>query len=307
MRITPFPSQLPNPTCTMRKLLVSTLTLFAAASLSADTTIYSTSDFSGWFLGTKPTVSSGDLLTTASTTNAALTYFKSAGQQYSMSIGETLTLTANFTMASGTSASSSRTFYFTLQNSGSTGLVNNQIGANLTSISTNSVFGSYTGYGLLTNPGPNNASAGQFDYRSGSNTNIVGSTTPWVLFPTGTASSAIPSATFSLDSLNNYKITYTITQVSATEMDFSYTLANTTTSTQLFTASAAATGLSGANLVTSFDTIALGVTAAQTGSYKFLDVSLTSSIPEPSTYALGAALAVVAYAAWRRRIAPRAV
>jgi hypothetical protein len=291
----------------MRKLFVSALALLAAASLSADTILYSTTDFSGWFLGTKPTISSGDLLTTASTTNAALTYFATPGDQYTMSVGETLSLSASFTMASGTSVSSSRTFYMTLQNSGSTDVTNNQVTANLAGSTANALFGNYTGYGLLINPGPNAASAGQFDVRSGSNTNIVGSTTPWVLFSTGTASSAIPSTTFTLDSLNNYEITYTITQVSATEMDFSYTLANTTTNTLIFTASATATSLSGTSLVTSFDTIALGVTAAQTGSYKFFDVTLTSSIPEPSTYGLGVALLAVAYAGWRRRSKLRAV
>ena len=289
----------------MRKLLPLVAALLAASPLVAQTTIYSTTDFSGWYLGTKPTISGGDLITTASTTNAAFTYFETAGHQYSMSVGETLTLSANFTMASGTSVSSSRTFYFTLQNSNSTLSTNNQVLSNLAGATANSAFGSYTGYGLLINPGPSGASAGQFDIRSGSNTNIAGSTTPWVLSSAGTAATAMTSTTFSLDSTHNYNISYTITEVSGTEMDFTYTLTNTTSDSILATYSGTATGLSGSSFVNAFDTIAVGVTAAQTGSYKFTDLSLKSSlgspVPEPSTYALGAGVLVLGAAAFRRR------
>lgn len=304
---------LPLP-LTMKKIITVGLILLSTSMLSAQSTVYSTTDFSGWFLGTKPTIAGGDLVTTASTTNAALTYFATPGNQYVISLGETLTLSANFTLASGSSVSSSRTFYLTLQNSNSTSSTNNQVTSNLAGSTANSAFANYTGYGLLLNPGPSNASAGQFDYRSGTNTNIVGSTTPWALsagsavvtYPTvGTpaTSPTIPSGSFTLDSSHNYNITYTITATSATQMDFSYTMSNTTTSSTIFAATGSGTGLSGASYVTGFDTIAIGTTSAQTGSYKFFDVSLTSSlapVPEPASYAMGFGLIVLAFAGYRR-------
>lgn len=284
----------------MRKLLALALVLSAVLSLSAQTTVYSTSDFSGWFLGTKPTISNNTLLTTASTTNAALVYFETPGNQYNMTTGETLTLSANFTMASGTSVSSSRTFYFTLQNSNSTQSTNNQVTSNLSGATANSLFSNYTGYGLLINPGPSNASAGQFDVRSGTNTNIAGSTSPWLL---PGSLSAMTSTTFTLDTTHNYNISYTITNVSSSEVDFTYTLTNTTSSTTVASFSGQATSLSGTNYVTSFDTIAIGVSGAQTGSFQFTGVSLTSSlsIPEPSTYAVALGALAMAFALWRRR------
>ena len=284
----------------MRRLLaLASLLLLAVSALPAQT-VYSTTNFSGWFLGTKPSITGGDLVTQAATTNAALVYFEAPGHQYTMSVGETLTLSANFTMASGTSVSSSRTFYLTLQNSNSTLSTNNQVTANLAGATANALFGNYTGYGLLTNPGPSGASAGQFDVRSGTNTNIAGSTTPWVL-PSSLV--AMTSATFTTDSTHNYNISYTIKDVSSSEIDFTYTLTNLTTSTLLASYSGAATGLSGSNYVTSFDTIALGVTSAQTGSFKITDLSLTSitSIPEPSAYAVAAGILAMGFVAWRRR------
>lgn len=285
----------------MRKLLLSSLFLLGVSALSAQSTIYSTSDFSGWYLGTKPTISGGALFTTAATTNAALAYFETPGNQYTMTDGETLTLTANFTMASGTSVSSSRTFYLTLQNSNSTLSTNNQVAANLSGLSANAIFSNYTGYGLLVNPGPANASAGQFDVRSGTNTNITGSTSPWILPGSVTA---MTSSTFTLNSSANYQMVYTLTQVGSSEMDFTYTLKDVTNNNTLASFSAAATGLSGSSFVTSFDTIAIGATSAQTGSYKFTGISLATSlapVPEPATYALVAGVLGLAYVGLRRR------
>lgn len=287
----------------MRRPLALASFLLAVSALPAQTTVYSTTNFSGWFLGTKPSITGGDLVTQAATTNAALAYFETPGHQYTMSVGETLTLSANFTMASGTSVNSSRTLYLTLQNSNSTLSTSNQVTANLAGATANAVFANYTGYGLLTNPGPASASAGQFDVRSGTNTNIVGSTTPWVL-PSSLV--AMASATFTTDTTHNYNISYTIKEVSSTEMDFTYTLTNLSTSSVLASYSGAATGLSGSSYVTSFDTIAIGVTSAQTGSFKITDLSLITSIPEPSAYAVAAGILAIGFVAWRRRaVLPR--
>lgn len=283
----------------MKSLLFGALALCVSSAAFAQHTIYSTADFAGWFKGTQPTFSAGDLITTASATNAALTYFRTPGNQYQMAVGESLTLSANFTMNTGSSVSSSRTFYLTLQNSGSTGVTNNQVSSNLAGATANALFASYSGYGLLTNPGPSNASAGQFNYRSGTNTNITGSTSPWVL-PTGV--SAMTSTTFSTAVSNDYNISFVITKVSSSAVDFSYVLTNTTSSTVLANYSASATGISAPQFIDQFDTIALGVSGAQTGSFKFYDLSLVSSIPEPSTYALGfGALALCAVLLRRRR------
>jgi len=286
----------------MRKLIPLSLFLaFAsmAAAQTTTTTIYSTTDFSGWVLGTKPTISSGDLVTTASTTNAALVYFETPGNQYQFTTGTTLTLSTDFTVT-GTPVSSSRTFYLTLQNSNSTASTNNQVAA-LTTANTNTLFSSYTGYGLIVNPSPANASAGQFDARTGTNTAIIGSTAPWTLPGSVTAMS---SQTFTLNNTDTYNFSYSIYNASSTEMDFTYTMKDVTTDTVLYTVSMLGTGLSGSSYITAFDTIALGDTSAQTASYRYLDVSLTATsplaVPEPATYALGLGVLAIGFAAWRR-------
>lgn len=288
----------------MRRLIPLSVFLLAASALTAQTTtLYSTTDFSGWLLGTKPTITGGDLVTTSGTTNAAFAYFESPGNQYQFAVGTTLSLSVNFTLT-GTPVSSSRTFYVTLQNSGSTNVTSNQLTGNLTATNTNAAFSTYTGYGLLINPSPSATSAGQFDYRSGANSAIVGSTSPWLLPGSPTAISALPSTSFTLNTTDSYNLTYTIKNVSATVMDFTYTMYDVTTSTTLFSTASPieATGLSGGSYVTAFDTIALGASSAQTASYHFTDLTLTATtVPEPATYALGFGVIAVGFAAWRRR------
>lgn len=294
----------------MRKLLPLVAALLVASPLVADTTIYSTTDFSGWFLGSKPTISGGDLITTASTTNAALAYFETPGNQYNISVGETLSLSTTFSLVSGSAVSVSRGLYLTLQNSGSTLSTNQQVLSNLTGTTATTATGDsskisgYTGYGLLLNPAPSSAQIGQFNYRATGNANIAGSTTPWSN-PTGISN--IPSGTFSLTSGNDYTLTFDITRSSTDQMTFSFELVSGATVIASST-SATSDHLTGTQLVTAFDTIAIGDTSGQTSSFQFKSVALTSSltaVPEPSTYALIAGLVTLGLVVVRRRASTR--
>lgn len=283
----------------MRKLLLSTLLLLGVSTLSAQSTVYSNSNFSGWFLGTQPTISGGDLITTASTTNAALTYFTPSGSPYQMTLGETLTLTTNFTMVSGSSVSVSRGFYLTLQNSGGS-----RVSGTLSTTNTNgTTFNGYTGYGALINPAPSSAQAGQINYRATANSAIAASTAAWSAVP---GISAAPSGTYSLTSAGSptYTFSLNLTWATADTMSLSYSLTNGATTITSY--SGTSTSLTGNQLVTAFDTIAIGNTNAQTGSFKYFDTSLTSSlpaapVPEPATFALAAGALGLVYAGLRRR------
>jgi hypothetical protein len=243
-----------------------------------------------------------------SSTQSVTAYFESAGNYASLNVGNTLTLSFNFTISSPSNDSTG--LRFGIFNSGSTSNVKNQLTRNTSTTLSAGNAGSPTGYSGYYVGFDAGANSGTFE--TGVSTlysRAVSSNTSFIA-TVGNDSALGNPATNTTPGLgaDNYQATLTLDYASAGTMNVSFGLTDLTTSTALaaYDDTAAATIGSGTpaitSLTTSFDGLSIGELGGQGGPMTISNVTVSESeIPEPSAYAAILGVATLGFVAIRGR------
>jgi hypothetical protein len=266
-----------------KKYFLLSLGLFVAAALSAQTTVlddhftsaatasFGASGTAGIGVQSLPTsalwLANGSVVgATAETytngtglteplavSQAATAYFEPQGSFQTLNVGDTLTLTVNFTLSNTTPPNNASAIRLGLFNSGSTGVTNDQLIKN--SGSTSALATNYSGYYCSFDPAQSSAAATAVALVSravGANTSLIGT-----LSGTGitTLTSVNGPASLTNPGVDTFQATLTLNLVSVSSMTVSFSVTDLTTSTLLTTY----TATSPASLVVSgFDGLTIG-------------------------------------------------
>ncbi|EIP98278.1 PEP-CTERM putative exosortase interaction domain-containing protein [Opitutaceae bacterium TAV1] len=300
-----------HKTTTVSAILLATLPALVCHAMAQTTPVFA-DDFSaatrtGWYssgavTGDTPTLSWTQ--NTGLTLNAASVHAVSYFDPATVGVGETLSVTMKFNVSGDTDVASGNFFRLGLYNAGANGHVNvddhgtngNKAGSNLGADG----FISYTGYRATARFNTGSTQLVLNERRtSASNTLIINDggnlTTPISSTNANTAGTSIvlttnQTYTFTLslhpEDAGNLLISARITGIDKDGNAFDYT----------------ATGSDTASIVSTFDTIAIGL-ASGTVQYTLNDVSVvhTTAVPEPATIAAISGLLVFAAAALIRR------
>jgi hypothetical protein len=204
-------------------------------------------------------------------------YFAASGAPKTLNIGDTITLTATFTISGALAKDSA--FRFGLLNSGAAG---GQKTADLVPGNTDPLFANYTGYVALMNPAPAAAIPVKTTKRSAGSANtqlLLGGSG---FSATGLTPSSAPTTSFTFGA-DTYQAIFSINYSAANTVVMTFTLNDVTTgNTAVFPAFASTDATSP---VTAFDTIAIGENSNSMSSVTFsnVNVTYTSAAPAIST------------------------
>ncbi|MGA3006409.1 MAG: chitobiase/beta-hexosaminidase C-terminal domain-containing protein, partial [Opitutaceae bacterium] len=205
-----------------------------------------------------------------SVTESATAYFEPSNSYQTLSIGDTLTLSFNFTTG-GSLQNNATGFRFGLINSGSTSTTN-QLSKSSGNTIASGTTGSptlYSGYYAAFDPAESSASTAVTFYSrpASTNSNFIASTASFVNLGGINNIVSLPNS-----GTDNYKATLTVYYASSTSMVLSFSLTDTTTSTPVsgYTSSATASAI-----VNQFDTITIGALSATASTMTLTNVNVT--------------------------------
>jgi hypothetical protein len=204
----------------------------------------------------------GGLLQNLSASQSATAYFESSGSYQTLAVGDTLTMTVNFTLSNTTPPNNISGIRMALYNSGSTLSTSNQSTKSTgnTGTALPSMASMYSGYVTFLDPAQSAAAAATspFSRPTGANSNFIASSTGFnaLTVVNGPASFTNPGT-------DTYQATLTLNLASASLMNVTVDVTDLTTSTVL---SAYHDATTASLIVSSFDAVTIGGNFTTTAS-----------------------------------------